>query len=74
MKNLTYTIGTMMEIAGVVVLTVSAIKAENERHKAVKELHKTNMLLCSEKIQNVLLTMENISLKNQLKKETEEEH
>ena len=73
MRNLTSTIGTIMEITGVVVLTAYAIKAENERHKAVVELRNVKTELFGEKLKNVVLYVENCKLENQLKKETEAE-
>lgn len=73
MKNLKYAIGTIVELAGVVTLAVAAIKSENERQKAEKELRDANIELAGEKIKNVLYQVENMKLKNQLKKEKENE-
>lgn len=71
MRNLGQTIGVLLEVVGVTLLSGMAIKSECDRHKAVVKLHNTEMELAIEKIDNVVLRLENEHLKKQLKKKEE---
>lgn len=47
-------IGLIMELGGIVGLSVMALKAEYDRHKAVQKMLNTEILNCALDIQHVL--------------------
>lgn len=73
MKNLKYTVVTILALADITALAVAAIKATYDKYEAEKELRDAKVCLAGEKFKNVLLYVENCKLKNQLEKENEAE-
>lgn len=75
-KDFKVILGTIVEVAGVLVLAGSAIKSECERHKAVVELLNTKMKLGISELDGVLKDIKIKKLEEELKKykpEKEEE-
>ena len=67
-KDFKVVIGTIVEVAGVLVLAGTAIKTECERHKAVVELLNTKMKLGIVEIDSILKDVKIRKLEEELKK------
>lgn len=67
-KNLTYAIGTVVEVAGIIALTGFALWTECRRHKTKLELCDANIELAFSKLSHTLKDIEIRQLKEELAK------
>lgn len=71
--NFRQTIGLVVELVGVAMLTGFALKSECDRHKTAVKLIETEFELACTGIDKACLKMENKQLKKQLEKYQKEE-